>query len=66
MTNNNRTLSDAELDLISGGLRDKPDQDRLNKVITNENNTGFGAAIGGNWMSGGSHGGQIPVGFNPD
>ena len=66
MTNNDRTLSETDLDLVSGGLRDKPDQDRLNKMIADENNgTGFGGAIGGNWMNGGSHGGQIPVEFNP-
>jgi hypothetical protein len=65
MTNSVRALGEAELDLVSGGLRDKPDQDRLNKVISNENSTGFGGAIGGNWMSGGSHEGQIPVEFNP-
>jgi hypothetical protein len=66
MSNNDRTLSETDLDLVSGGLRDKPDQDRLNKMIADENNgTGFGGAIGGNLMSGGSHGGQIPVEFNP-
>jgi bacteriocin-like protein len=35
--NNDRTLSETELDHISGGLRDKPDQDRLNKMIADEN-----------------------------
>jgi hypothetical protein len=30
--NNNRTLSEAELDLVSGGLRDRPWNDYLNKL----------------------------------
>jgi hypothetical protein len=71
MTINDRTLTEADLDRVSGGLRDKPDQDRMNKFITNENNKGFGAAIGGNWMMGGKDahlGGQIgnniPVNFD--
>jgi hypothetical protein len=71
MNINDRTLTEADLDRVSGGLRDKPDQDRMNKFITNENNTGFGAAIGGNWMMGGKDahlGGQIgnniPVNFD--
>jgi hypothetical protein len=63
MTNSNRTLSEAELDLVSGGLWDQPWQDHLNKISSDDNSksTTFGGAIGGNWMSGGSHGGLIPV-----
>ncbi len=37
MTNSVRTLSVTDLDLVSGGLRDKPDQDRLNKMIADGN-----------------------------
>ena len=37
MTIKDRTLTEANLDLVSGGLRDKPDQDRLNKMIADGN-----------------------------
>jgi hypothetical protein len=72
MTINDRTLTEVDLDRVSGGLRDKPDQDRLNH-LSRMDGGGWGAAIGGNWMMGGKDahlGGQIgnniPVNFNPD
>jgi hypothetical protein len=37
MTNNNRTLSDAELDLVSGGVRDNPDSDARCRQIAAQN-----------------------------
>jgi hypothetical protein len=52
MTMNDRTLSEADLDRVSGGLRDKPDQDRLNRQNRMDGG-GWGAAIGGNLMMGG-------------
>jgi hypothetical protein len=43
MTNNDRTLSEAELDVVSGGLRDRPWVDYLNHQ--NKQTGGFGASI---------------------
>jgi hypothetical protein len=69
MTNSDRTLNATELDLVSGGLRDRPDQDRLNRQNRMDGG-GWGAAIGGNLMMGGKDahdptqiGNQIPVDF---
>jgi hypothetical protein len=46
MISNDRTLSEAALDLVSGGLRDRPEQDYVNKLAADANRTGFGGAIG--------------------
>jgi hypothetical protein len=43
MINDNRTLSDAELDLVSGGLKDRPWNDYLNKLGIPTG--GFGASL---------------------
>jgi len=66
---NDRTLTEADLDRVSGGLRDKPDQDRLNRQNRMDGG-GWGAAIAGNLMMGGldAHnpgqiGNNIPVEF---
>jgi hypothetical protein len=37
MTGSDRTLSDAELDLIAGGVRDNPWQDATNRQIAAQN-----------------------------
>ena len=54
--NNDRALSETELDHISGGLRDKPDQDRLNKMIADENRAPgtVGSSIYNNQFIGGT------------
>jgi bacteriocin-like protein len=56
--NNDRTLSETELDHISGGLN------RLNHETAVANGSGhtFGAGIGGNWMWC-PHGNNMPVDF---
>ena len=46
------TLNEAELDLIFGGLRDRPWNDYLNHQNRLDGG-GFGAAIAGNLMMGG-------------
>jgi hypothetical protein len=46
MISNDRTLSEAALDLVSGGLRDRPEQDYVNKLAADANRTGFGGSIG--------------------
>ena len=58
------TLSEAELDLVAGGIWDRPESDQANQRRAAHNGQGhtFGASIGGNlipWE--GSHGGAIPV-----
>jgi len=67
MTNSMRTLNAIQLDLVSGGLRDRPDTDRLNRQNRMDGG-GWGAAIAGNLMSGGKDasdphliGNQVPV-----
>ena len=72
MKNNDRTLSETELDRISGGLRDRPWVDYLNHQNRLDGG-GFGKAIAGNWMWGGKDasdpgqiGNNVPVHFNPD
>jgi len=52
MTNSMRALNATELDLVSGGLRDRPDMDRLNHQNRMDRG-GWGAAIAGNLMWGG-------------
>jgi hypothetical protein len=37
MTIKDRTLTETDLDLVSGGVRDRPDQDRINKMIADGN-----------------------------
>jgi hypothetical protein len=61
-TNTPSFLSDTDLDLVVGGVRDNPDSDIANQRSAAEIGAGgFGAAIGGNLMNGaGSHGGAIP------
>lgn len=44
MNNNDRTLIEAELDLVSGGLRDRPWVDYLNRQ-NRLDGSGFGASI---------------------
>jgi hypothetical protein len=63
MTNSDRTLNDAELDSVSGGVRDNPWSDYQNQQLAAQNQAAgtFGGDIGGPLMSGGSHGGQIPA-----
>jgi hypothetical protein len=65
MNNSNRILNDAELDLVSGGVKDNPWSDYTNQQIAAQNQaTGtWGGDIGGPLMPGGSHGGQIPAGL---
>jgi hypothetical protein len=70
MTIIERTLTEVDLDRVSGGLRDKPDQDRMNHQNRMDGG-GWGAAIAGNLMMGGKEahlGGQIgnniPVDFD--
>ena len=58
------TLSEAALDLVAGGIWDRPESDAANQRRAEQNRQGhtFGASIGGNlipWE--GSHGGAIPV-----
>ena len=66
MTNKStiETLSEAALDLVAGGIWDRPESDAANQRRAAQNGQGhtFGASIGGNlipWE--GSHGGAIPV-----
>jgi hypothetical protein len=46
MINSNHALSDTDLDLVSGGIWDRPEQDAANKLIADRNRTGFGGSIG--------------------
>ena len=48
MTNSNRTLSDTELDLVAGGVRDNPWSDATNARIAAENGAQgtFGGSLG--------------------
>ena len=50
--NHDRTLDEAELGLVSGGLRDRPWVDYLNHQNRMDGG-GWGAAIAGNLMMGG-------------
>ena len=59
-------LSEAELDLVAGGMRDIPEQDQMNQNRAAQNGADgtFGGSIGGGLIPGaGSHGGAIPVDF---
>ena len=55
-------LSDADLDLVVGGIRDNPWSDAANqRAAASVGADTFGSSIGGNLMNGaGSHGGAIP------
>jgi len=46
MISNNHALGEAVLDLVSGGLRDRPETDYVNKLAANANRSGLGGAIG--------------------
>jgi hypothetical protein len=46
MTNSNHALSDADLGLVSGGLRDRPETDYVNRLAANANRTGLGGSLG--------------------
>jgi hypothetical protein len=63
-TTNVRTLSETELDIVVGGVRDNPDQDAQNQRAANANR-GDGT-LGGTLYGGGygvfTYGGH-PVGF---
>jgi hypothetical protein len=58
-------LSEADLDLVAGGVRDNPWSDYQNAQLAAQNQAAgtFGGDIGGPLMPGGSHGGQIPAGL---
>jgi len=66
MTNKStiETLSEAALDLVAGGIWDRPESDQANQRRAAQNGQGhtFGASLAGNFLWGaGSHGGDIPV-----
>jgi len=59
-------LSEAELDLVAGGMVDIPEQDLMNqnRAAQNGRDGTFGGSIGGGLIPGaGSHGGAIPVDY---
>jgi len=58
------TLSEEALDLVAGGIWDRPESDAANQRRAAQNGAGhtFGASLAGNYLPGeGSHGGDIPV-----
>ena len=57
-------LGEAALDLVVGGIWDRPETDAANKRRADQNGADgtFGGSIGGGLIPGaGSHGGAIPV-----
>ena len=58
-------LSEAELNLIAGGVRDNPWSDYMNQqtAAANKAEGTVGGSIGGPLVGGGSHGGGIPLDY---
>lgn len=58
-------LGEAELNLVAGGVRDNPWSDYMNQqaAAANKAEGTVGGAIGGPLMSGGSHGGGVPLDY---
>jgi hypothetical protein len=64
MSNSNSILSEAELDLVSGGVRDNPWSDANNQRIAQENGAEgtFGGSLSHQLVGGGPNG---ALGGNP-
>jgi len=58
MTNSDRTLSEMELDLVSGGVRDNPWSDYQNQQIAKQNGAEgtFGGSLNHQLVGGGPNG----------